>query len=214
MKKIQHLNLKFYRLKWFTLLIAIIVISGCGPLKVVDVQKNISVSDVTKKQSLENGYKAFFREDFKQASNLFKLSLQSDDSDLSKKAQFAFNCTQLILTDTSKEFRAAVKRLEALAESEPVQLGTSEFKVLSVLLKHIGPQDQEEDKSKAEIDVKCAYQYRESINLRDEEIDRLNQKIKAIKAEAKTLKNKIKSIEEIDQKIQEKKNPTQHRKLF
>lgn len=213
----ENKNNVFTILTWLnclTLLITLFSTSGCGPLTDSRITMIHDDKDVIELKSLEKGYEAFHRGDFHQAANVFKTLQNADNEEISQKALYALACSQLILADIPETEKEAIKRLKIWTDSSPIRMNSSDLKILEVLLEHMITSAREEKRTKTELDTKCEHQFQMQLKMRGEQINQLNHKIKVMKGEIVLLKNKIKSIEEIDQKIQEKKNPSHHRKQF
>ena len=213
----ENKNSIFTKLTWFNclaLLITLFSMSGCGPLKDSRITAIHDDKNFIELKSLEKGYEAFHRGDFNQAAIVFKALQNADNEEISQKALYALACSQLILADTSETENEAIKQLRIWTDSDPIGMNSNNLKILEALLERMITRAYEEKRTKTELDTKCEHQFQMQLKKRDEQINQLNHKIKAMKGEIVVLKNKIKSIEEIDQKIQEKKNPYHHRKIF
>lgn len=205
---------KVMRLTCLFILIAIISILGCGPLKEGRVQENGSDNNEVDQKTLKPGYEAFFRGDFQRAEKFFRTHQHAENLEISQKARFASICTQLILADSVKLKKEVMKRFEISTGPDTVKLDGNDLKILEIVLKRLIAQNQKENAPKADLKKGDADQFQEKLKMKDLQIHQLIEHIKTMKNEVKTLNDKIKSIEEIDQKIQEKKTPQQRGKLF
>ena len=138
----------------------------------------------------------------------------AENEEISQKALYGLTCSQLILADTPEMEKKAIKRIGIWADSGSFQMNGNDLKMLEVLMEHMLNNAREEKRTKTEIDTTCEHRFQMQLKTKDQQINQLNTKIKAMNGELLLLKNKIKSIEEIDQKIQEKKNPSRPRDLF
>ena len=210
----ENKNYTFTILKLLSCLILLIFLfsaSGCGLLK--DRRITTKYDDIELK-ALEEGYEAFHRGDFHQAANVFKTLHNAENEEISQKALYGLTCSQLILADTPEMEKKAIKRIGIWADSGSFQMNGNDLKMLEVLMEHMLNNAREEKRTKKEIDTTCKHRFQMQLKTKDQQINQLNTKIKAMNGELLLLKNKIKSIEEIDQKIQEKKNPSRPRDLF
>lgn len=212
----ENKNNKFNVLTGFIYLTVLIVfsLSGCAPLKNNRIKTMDGDQVVNDRKSLEKGYEAFHQGNYYQAVNIFKPLQHTENEELSQKARFALVCTQLIIADTPENEKAAIKRLGTWVDSGSTIIDHNDLKILQGLLERMVAVPKEENQAQTELDARCEYECQKELKIRDDQIDQLNQRIKTLKGKIIVLKNKIKSIEEIDQKIQEKKHPNEHRKLF
>lgn len=197
---------------WLALLSLFIIILGCDHLMKTTVSPPIDEIKRADRLSLNRAYKLFFDDDIDKAAAIFKALIQSQDRDISNNASFAFMCTNLILAKNTGTIQAAETEMEKLLKRGALRLDNNNLKILNKLLEHSELQLKAAKRKKPNLDEQCAYQYRESLRLKEEKIAELDKLNKELKKEVSSLKNKIKSIEEIDQKIQEKKNPDKRRK--
>ncbi len=198
----------------FVFLLLFNTLLGCDQFKKTKVIPPIDETKRVERLSLDRGYNLFFNGDIEMAASIFKSQIQSQDRDISDNARFAFMCANLILDKSAGSMQTAKIEMAKLLEMDSVTLDANNLKILNQVLKHLERQLKEAKRNEPNLDERCAYQYRQSLKLKNEKIDELNHENKELKKEISSLKNKIKSIEEIDQKIQEKKNPDKHRKIF
>lgn len=199
---------------WLSLLLLLMIILGCDHLIKPTVPPPIDDIKKTDRLSLDRGYKVFINDDIERAAAIFNALIQSKDRDISNNARFAFICSQLILSKNNRTTQVAKTEMAKLLNRGALKLDNNNLIILNNLLEHLKRQLKAAKSKKPSLDERCANHYREILKLKEEKIEELNIINTDLKEEVSSLKNKIKSIEEIDQKIEEKKNPDKHRKKF
>ncbi len=163
--------------------------------------------------SLQKGYTAFHLGDFQQAESIFKTLQQVENKEIAQKAQYALTCTQLVSTRNLRGQKDAIRKLRQWLHGKQTQMSKNDLTLLVAALDHLINKDVE-IKTPVASDGVIATDLQGQLKSKNEEIYTLNQKVKDLQKQISHLKDKIKSFEEIDQKIQEKKSPYNHRKLF
>jgi hypothetical protein len=145
---------------------------------------------------------AFQHLDFKKAEKIFNTLQSTGNKEVAQKAGYALACTKWALADTPEVEKEAFHHWKKKRDLAQKSTGCNGAKMLEVLLETItGRTYKKYGSQNATGEALCQTQ----LYLRDREIKRLNQRIRAMKGQVIVLKKKIKTIEEIDQKIQEKK---------
>ena len=189
------------------LLISTILAAGCRPMVAGRATANES-NNFYEQKALEKGYMAFQIRRFKQAEKIFSALQSSVDREISKKARYALVCTRWALAETPEAEKEALDRWKKSRDRRHQYGDSDDSKLLEILLEIVSNRSCQEGKAKEVLNQTEESNCQAVLRLRDEEIRRLNQRIKTMKGQVIVLKKKIKSIEEIDQKIQEKKeNP-------
>jgi hypothetical protein len=195
------------RLLILVLLISTILAAGCRPMVAGRTTANES-NHFYEQKALEKGYMVFQIRRFKQAEKIFSALQSSVDREISKKARYALACTRWALAETPEAEKEALDRWKKSRNRRHKYGDSDDFKLLEILLEIVSNRSCQEGKAKEVSDQTGESNCQAVLRLRDEEIRRLNQRIKTMKWHVILLKKKINSIAEIAQKKQEKKeNP-------
>ncbi len=194
------------------LVVALFFVPGCSFVK---NSRKISMPGqryVTYHQSLQKGYAAFHLGNFQQAESIFTTLQQVENKAIAQKAQYALTCTQLVSARTLQGQKNAIRELRQWLRGKQPHMSNTDLTLLVAALDHLI--NDVETKTPAASDRATTTQLQGQLKNKNEEISNLNLKVKDLQKQISHLKDKIKSFEEIDQKIQEKKSPYNHRKLF
>ena len=166
---------------------------------------------------LQEGMEYFKRADYPQALAVFEeLSRAAKDEPVRRRAFYAQGCTRLITAQTAEEYTAALALW--LSWSRLAPLGDDEDpRMLSPILERISPtlpidakgasavQASKPKKKPGSIYVnKDLASYKNMVENRDKELDRVKARLDSKEREVRRLKQQIESLEAIHLKFQER----------
>ena len=167
-------------------------------------------------QALQNG-------DFKKALEGYEILKHSADDKIARKARYGLACIYLSLAENPEEVREAFVLWNAWSKQAPPDLEDEDPRILWPLLQRKIPPKPNKVPAKKEDQSAEKRQLEKLLSAKEEEIQRLNGRLKdmeseiqtmlkrqadyvgIMESEIQTLREKIKSFEAIDQKIKEKK---------
>lgn len=158
------------------------------------------------------GVESFSRSDYEKAMVLFEtLSECARDPEMSRMALFGFASTRLILAKNQAEFHEAMVLLNCWKEIAPAEMSSEDPRLLlSALERFSGFNAAEAQRPKMyrkdrDIVYSNLLACRNSLQLKEREMERMKSRLESRDREIKKLKSQIESLEAIHQKFQERK---------
>ncbi|NLI34647.1 MAG: hypothetical protein GX422_17975 [Deltaproteobacteria bacterium] len=158
------------------------------------------------------GVESFSKSDYEKALALFEtLSESARDSEMSRKALFGLASTRLVLAKTQAEFNEAMVLLNCWKEIAPAEMSSEDPRLLLSALERFSefsaaetprPKTRRKDR---DIVYSNFLACRNSLQLKEKEMERMKSRLESRDREIKKLKSQIESLEAIHQKFQERK---------
>jgi hypothetical protein len=188
-------------------------VTACAPSRAVQPVAVSTPPPVEAELRLwREGVESFFRSDYEKALALFEtLSESARDSEMSRKALFGLASTRLVLARTQEEFNEAMVLLNCWKEMAPPSMPSEDPRLLLSALERFSgfsaaetprPKTRKKDR---DIIYSNLLVCRNSLQLREKEMERMKSRLESREREIKKLRSQIESLEAIHQKFQERK---------
>lgn len=160
----------------------------------------------------QDGMQAFDEGSYEKAQALFEvLSENAELEGLSRKALFALASTRLMLAQIPEEFSQALSTWECWSRQFPQDSPGEDPRMLTPFLQRLTPPGSSESQLKEspapakKIITYSPAGYKDLLQAKDKEIERIKTKLDAREKEVRRLKHQIDSLEAIHLKFQERK---------
>ncbi len=155
--------------------------------------------------TLDRGYDAFKNKEYKKALEIFGiLSQLAEEKKIRRKALYGLACTRLILAENINDLNESIILWDAWSQLAPDEIEGEDPRMLRPLLdRKAFPGSKNRTKKRLVINKNKVSL--KALQVKEKEINDLQEKLKTMENEIQILKHQMNSLEAIDQEIQQKK---------